>query len=101
MGKMVTFVLDPANPPRISPETEARLDAMPDEEPTAKVLSDPGQAAFADRFGCEAERLAGLELGLLKPDGATEGFFALIETDADEAARLAAARGAVGAVAAE
>lgn len=129
MGRIVRYVLDPANPPRISPETEARLDAMTDEELTANALSDPdnpplteaeikhvqrvhwlrrvraatglGQAAFAERFGFEAERLAGLELGLLKPDGATEAFFALIEKDADEAASLVAARRAVGAVAAE
>lgn len=129
MGRIVRYRLDPANPPRISPETEARLDAMTDEELTANALSDPDnpplteveiqhfrrvlwlrrvreatgldQAAFAHRFGFDAQRLADLELGLAEPDEATEAFFALIEKDPDEAAALVAQRRAVKAVAAD
>lgn len=31
-GKTVRFTLDPADPPKLSPDTKARLDAMTDED---------------------------------------------------------------------
>jgi putative transcriptional regulator len=38
---IVSYTLDPANPPKLSEETKARLDAMTEEELTANALSDP------------------------------------------------------------
>ena len=37
----VKFTLDPNNPPRLTPEQEARLDAMTEEEIEAIAASDP------------------------------------------------------------
>lgn len=65
----VRFKLDPNNPPRMTPEEQARLDAMTDEEITAAALSDPDNPPLTDdeieRF--RAARLAKTvrhELGL-------------------------------------
>ena len=38
---MRRFILDPNNPPKMSKEARARLDAMTDEEITAAAESDP------------------------------------------------------------
>ena len=38
---LVKFTLDPKNPPRLTPEQRARLDAMTEEEIEANALSDP------------------------------------------------------------
>lgn len=46
--------LDPANPPRLSPEEDAALQAMTDEEITAAALSDPDNPPLTDE---EIDRL--------------------------------------------
>jgi putative transcriptional regulator len=45
---MARFTLDPNNPPRMSPEALARLDAMTDAEITAAALSDPDNPPLTD-----------------------------------------------------
>jgi len=45
---IVRFTLDPNNPPKLSDETKARLDAMTDEELTANALADPDNPPLTD-----------------------------------------------------
>src|SRR4051794_20695474 len=50
IGSMVVrFVLDPANPPRLTPERQARLEAMTDEELTQNALDDPDNPPLLTR----------------------------------------------------
>ncbi len=45
---IVRRTLDPANPPRMTPEEIARIDAMTDEERTANALADPDNPPLTD-----------------------------------------------------
>jgi len=47
---IVQRTLDPTNPPKLTEETKARLDAMTDAERTANSLADPDTRALTDRF---------------------------------------------------
>ena len=51
---MRRFILDPKNPPRLSEEEKARLDAMTDEAITAAAESDPVNPPLTDE---ELERI--------------------------------------------
>lgn len=56
---IVRYKLDPKNPPTLTPEQQARLDAMTDEEITAAALSDPDNPPLTDE---EIERFAAARL---------------------------------------
>jgi putative transcriptional regulator len=45
---IVRYTLDPANLPKLSEETKARLDAMTDEELTSNALSDLDNPPLTD-----------------------------------------------------
>lgn len=117
MGRTVYFELDPENPPAISAEEKARLDAMTDEEITAAALDDldnppltPEELhhfrrigwirdvrekiglspeAFGERFGILPKTLAELERGR-EPDLAMVAFYRLIARDPNAAAAIVA-----------
>ncbi len=101
--------LDRNRPPALSRETKARLDALSDEQLTAKALSDPdnpplterelkrlgaaravkrarsatglSQNAFAKRFRINPARLRDWEQGRTMPDSAALAYLAVIERD--------------------
>ncbi|MGO4124497.1 XRE family transcriptional regulator [Inquilinus sp. YAF38] len=52
---MARFTLDPKNPPELTPEEQARLEAMTDEEITAAALSDPDNPPMTEE---EIDRIA-------------------------------------------
>lgn len=108
---MARFTLDPGNPPRMSPEALARLDAMTEAEITAAALSDPdnppltdeelarvaaarrvqairrhtglSQQRFAARYRINVGRLRDLEQGRTKPDSALLAYLTVIEREPD------------------
>lgn len=100
---MRRFILDPKNPPRLTEEEKARLDAMTDEEITAAAESDPdnppltdeelermrlvrvvrartglSQSRFAERYRTNAARLRDLEQGRSQPDSAVMAYLTVI-----------------------
>ena len=113
---IVRYVLDPENPPRMSPETRARLDALTDEQITAAAESDPenppltdgelariraiqvaraarrraglSQAKFAQAYRIKVARLRDLEQGRRQPDPVLVSLLTLIGDDPERAARL-------------
>jgi putative transcriptional regulator len=115
---IVRYILAPANPPTMSHETKARLEAMTDEEITAAAESDPDnppltdqefarirairiarrarertgltQAAFAETFGVNLSRLRDIEQGRKTPDRVLVSFLALVADDPDWARRVVA-----------
>jgi putative transcriptional regulator len=115
---MVRFVLDPNNPPPMSPEALARLDAMTDAEITAAALSDPdnppltedelariaaarriqairrgtglSQAQFAAEYRINVGRLRDLEQGRTRPDSAIMAYLTVIERAPDVVKRALA-----------
>ena len=102
----VKLTLDPANPPRLSLETEARMAAMTPEQIEANAASDPEnppltedelrrlnkarfiretrkatglpQEVFAREYLITPGRLRDLEQGRTEPDGAFLAYMALI-----------------------
>jgi putative transcriptional regulator len=115
----VRFKLDPANPPKLSPEAKARLDAMTPEEIEANALSDPDnppstdeelergvlgrrvrlarqalgltQEQFAERFRIPIGTLRDWEQGRRKPEAPALAYLAVIERETDAVDRALAA----------
>jgi putative transcriptional regulator len=113
MGKkkanIVTYILDPNNPPTMTPEQWARLDAMTEEEIEANALSDPdnppstdeeldrmasaflvrkareaagmSQPQFADAYHVTIGRLRDLEQGRTSADSAMRAYLRVIARD--------------------
>ena len=103
---IVRMKLDPSNPPRLTPEQEARLDAMSDEEITQAAESDPdnppltdeelgrgvaardvrltrkkaglSQSQFAKRYRINLARLRDVEQGRTMPDSAFLAYIRVI-----------------------
>jgi len=112
---IVTFVLDPKNPPQLTPEQKARLDAMTDEEIEQNAIDDPDnppwtdgelergvlgrrvrlarqangltQAEFAARFQIPVATLRDWEQGRRKPDATSLAYLTVIERDPDAVVR--------------
>jgi putative transcriptional regulator len=112
---MVRFVLDPNNPPRLTPEQEARQAAMTEEEIEAAALADPdnppltedeiecgifsrrirllrerlglSQADFAERFWLPIGSVRDWEQGRRTPDAAAKAYITVIERDAEAVTR--------------
>ena len=106
---MARFTLDPDNPPRASPESLSRLDAMTEACITAAALSDPdnppltddelarmaaarrvqairrhsglSQARFAAEYRINVGRLRDLEQGRTRADSALLAYLAVIERE--------------------
>jgi putative transcriptional regulator len=104
---MRRFILDPNNPPTMSKEARARLDAMTDAEITAAAESDPdnpplteeelervrlarrvqavrartglSQRRFAEVYRINVGRLRDLEQGRTQPDSALLAYLAVID----------------------
>ena len=115
---IVSFTLDPANPPKMSAETRARLEAMTDAEITAAAESDPDnppltdeeitrirairiarqarqrtgltQAAFAKAYAGNLARLRDIEQGRKTPDPVLVAFLAVGADDPERARRIVA-----------
>jgi putative transcriptional regulator len=113
---IVRYTLDPNNPPQMTPEQKARLDAMTDEEITAAALSDPDnppltdeeierfaaarlaktirnqldltQQEFAERFHISYGRLRDLEQGRTQPDSALVAYLRVIANDPQAVLRV-------------
>ena len=112
---MRRFILDPKNPPKLSDEERARLDAMTDEEITAAAKSDPdnppltdeelervrlarwvqavraltglSQRRFAEMYRINVGRLRDLEQGRTQPDSAILAYLAVIEREPEAVER--------------
>ena len=115
MGKTLIFTPDPKNPPELSPEAAARLDAMSDAEAEANARSDPdnpplsdaqleriavahvvrrvhagtglSQAGFARRFGISVDTVRDWEQARRTPDRAALSYLRVIEREPDAVAR--------------
>jgi putative transcriptional regulator len=115
---MARFTLDPNNPPRMTPEALARLDAMTDAEIEAAALSDPdnppptedeiarmeagvpiqrirrrtglSQAQFAAQYRINLARLRDLEQGRTRADSALLAYLTLIDREPDVVKRVLA-----------
>lgn len=113
---IVRFTLDPNNPPKLTEEERARLDAMTDEEITAAAESDPdnpplteaefeifddvnfirsvrektglSQAKFAEAYQINPARLRDLEQGRTRPDSAMRAYLTIIARRPDMVAAL-------------
>jgi putative transcriptional regulator len=107
--------LDPSNPPKLSEETKARLDAMTPAEIEANAEADPdnppitdeefsrgtvaqfvkmvrartglSQGAFAVRFRINAGRLRDIEQGRSMPDTAFLAYLRVIQHEPEAVAR--------------
>ena len=112
---MRRFILDPNNPPKLSKEERARLDAMTDEEITAAAESDPdnppltdeelervrlarrvqsvrartglSQRQFAEVYRINVARLRDLEQGRTQPDSAMLAYLAVIAREPEAVER--------------
>ena len=112
---MAIFILDPKNPPQLTPEQQARLDAMTEEEIEQNALSDPDnppstdeelergvlgrrvrlarqasgltQAEFAARFQIPVATLRDWEQGRRKPDATSLAYLTVIERDPEAVVR--------------
>ena len=119
---MARFTLDPLNPPRMSAEALARLDAMTDAEITAAALSDPdnlpwtademarvaaarriqavrrrtglSQARFAAEYRINVGRLRDLEQGRTRADSALLAYLTVIPREPEVVKRALAAESA-------
>jgi urease beta subunit len=117
---MARFTLDPNNPPRMSPEALARLDAMTDAEITAAAVSDPdnppltkdelarmsssrqvqairrrtglSQARFAAEYRINVGRLRDLEQGRTLADSALLAYLTVIDREPELVKRTLASR---------
>lgn len=110
------FTLDPSNPPKLSPETAARLDAMTPEQIEANAASDPdnppltdaeldrmsaariaraaraatglSQARFAEAYRINVGRLRDLEQGRFQqPDSALVAYLTVIRSEPETVQR--------------
>ncbi|ACL62087.1 helix-turn-helix domain-containing protein [Methylobacterium nodulans] len=112
------FRLDPAAPPRLTPEEEARLDAMTDAAITAAAEADPDnppltdeeierglfardvrrtrkslsltQEGFAAALGIPLGTLRNWEQGRVRPDPALRALIRLVKDDPERAVRVLA-----------
>lgn len=112
---MRRFILDPKNPPTMSKEEWAKLDAMTDEEITAAAESDPdnppltdeelermqltrlvrvvrartglSQSRFAERYRINVARLRDLEQGRSQPDSAMMAYLTVIAREPEAVER--------------
>lgn len=112
---MRRFILDPKNPPKMSKEARARLDAMTDEEITAAAESDPdnlpltdeelervrlarwvqavrartelSQRQFAETYRINVARLRDLEQGRTQPDSAMRAYLTVIAREPEAVQR--------------
>ena len=112
---MPIFVLDPNNPPQLTPEQQARIDAMTDEEREQNALDDPdnppwtdeelergvlgrrvrlarqaaglSQQEFAERFRIPVATLRDWEQGRRKPDAASLAYLTVIEREPEAVVR--------------
>lgn len=117
---IVRYTLDPNNPPRLSAEEEARLDALTPEQIEQNARDDPdnppstdeelargvagrfvrltrqhlalSQAAFAERFQIGLSRLRDWEQGRFAPDSAAMAYLAVIAHAPDVVDRALATR---------
>lgn len=115
MTRTRRFTLDPASPPRLTPEQRRRLDAMSDADVTAAAEADPdtptptgalldwveaaarikriraarglSQAEFADVFGLPAGTLRDWEQGRRRPDRAALAYLRVIEREPEAVLR--------------
>ncbi|HEX8166720.1 MAG TPA: helix-turn-helix domain-containing protein [Beijerinckiaceae bacterium] len=115
----VRFTLDPKNPPRLTRDEEARLDAMTDEEITRAAESDPdnpplteeemarglfardvriarektglSQERFAARLGLPLSMLRDWEEGRFNPDPAARALVRIVLKDPERILALLAA----------
>ena len=106
---IVRYTLDPKNPPRLSAEAQARLEAMTEEEIQRNAEADPdnppmteaeadrflmgrrvrrireaaglSQAEFAARFRINAARLRDWEQGRTMPDSAARAYLEVIANE--------------------
>lgn len=106
---IVRYTYDPANPPRLTAEQEARLDALTDEEITRDAESDPdnppwteeelargwaarelrltrektglSQSQFAKRYRINLARLRDVEQGRTMPDSAFRAYIRVINRE--------------------
>lgn len=116
---IVRMTLDPDNPPRLTDEEKARLDAMTEDEIEAAALSDPdnppstdeqlatafrpgslralrerlglSQAAFAERYGINLRTLQDWEQFRRVPDQVARSYLRVIAADPEGTARALAA----------
>lgn len=116
---LVTYRLDPDDPPRLSPEQEARLDAMTPEEIEQNAIDDPDNPPsteeellrghtgrrirwlrekldvpldkVAERYRIDPVQLAGLEAGEIDPDPAFLAYLTVIELEPEAVERALAA----------
>jgi putative transcriptional regulator len=112
---MPIFVLDPKNPPELTPKQQARLNALTDEELELNALTDPdnppltreelergvlgrrvrlarqasglSQAEFAERFRIPVATLRDWEQGRRKPDAASLAYLTVIEREPEAVMR--------------
>jgi len=119
MGKTIIYRPDPNNPAVLTPEEEARLDSMTDEELEAAALADPdnqplsdeileqlssalsvkrvrhtiglSQEDFAARFGFSVGRVRDWEQGRSKPDKAAMNYLRVIEQEPEAVQRALSA----------
>jgi putative transcriptional regulator len=112
---MALFVLDPSNPPQLTPEQKAYIDAMTDAEREQNALDDPdnppstdeelergvlgrrvrlarqasglSQAEFAARFQIPVATLRDWEQGRRKPEAASLAYLTVIERDPEAVVR--------------
>ena len=112
---MARFTYDPKNPPTVSKEEWARLEAMTDEEITAAANSDPdnppltdeelarvrtarriqavrahtglSQRQFAELYRINVGRLRDLEQGRTQPDSAMLAYLTVIEREPEAVKR--------------
>ena len=112
---MVRFVLDPRDPPQLTPEQQARLDATTEEEIEAIAASDPdnpewtdeelergvasrrvrllrkrlglSQSEFAERYRINIARLRDWEQGRSTPDSAILAYLTVIEREPEAVKR--------------
>lgn len=116
MARIVTRVIDPNNPPKLSAKAKARMDAITDEQieaaaaeegPYTPEMEDSirvihavrrarkatglSQSRFAERYGFNVRTLQGWESGRFKPDTATQNYLRLIENDPERVTKVIAA----------
>jgi putative transcriptional regulator len=112
---MVRFTLDPGNPPPLSADEKARLDAMDDAALSAAAASDAdnpiltdgeldrltaarhvrevrahsglSQTMFAQTYRINVARLRDLEQGRTQPDSAMLAYLAVIDKEPDAVRR--------------
>jgi putative transcriptional regulator len=112
---MHRFTLDPKNPPKLSRQERARLDAMTDKDITSAAESDPdnppmtdnelgrvrlarrvqavrahtglSQRQFADLYRINVARLRDLEQGRSQPDSAMLAYLTVIECEPEAVER--------------